>query len=130
MIVVDASVLLPALSDDGRDGVVARARLQTEVLSAPELIDLEVVSVLRRLVRAGAMPVARAEAALQALVDLPLERVSHRLLLPRCWSLRDALTPYDASYVSLAEALEVTLVTADAALSRAAGPRCVVEVLR
>ena len=31
MIVVDASVLLPALADDGRDGDVARARLQTEV---------------------------------------------------------------------------------------------------
>ncbi|THJ66860.1 twitching motility protein PilT [Arthrobacter echini] len=51
-------------------------------------------------------------------------------LLARCWELRQNLTTYDASYVALAEKLEVLLPTADAQLSRAPGTRCEVEVLR
>ena len=47
MLVVDASVLAVALTDDGRDGDRARTRLRGEHLAAPELIDLEVTSVLR-----------------------------------------------------------------------------------
>jgi len=39
------------------------------------------------------------------------------------------LTPYDAVYVALAEALEVVLVAADRRLSRASGIRCAVDVL-
>jgi len=46
VIVVDASVLVTALGDDGPDGDHARARLRGERLSAPELVDLEVTSCL------------------------------------------------------------------------------------
>ena len=56
MIVVDASVLAPALADDGPDGDRARARLRGEVLTAPEIIDLEVTSVLRRAAMGGRLP--------------------------------------------------------------------------
>ena len=35
MIVVDASVVVVALADDGRDGDTARARLRDEQLAAP-----------------------------------------------------------------------------------------------
>ncbi|MGH9057606.1 MAG: type II toxin-antitoxin system VapC family toxin [Acidimicrobiales bacterium] len=129
MIVVDASVLAPALGDDGIDGDQARSRLAVDVLAAPELIDLEVSSVLRRLHAAGHLPARRAELALSDLVALPLRRVPHRPLLRRCWSLRDNLTTYDAAYVALAEQLGVTLVTADHRLSRAPGLRCEVELL-
>lgn len=129
MIVVDASVLAPALGDDGTDGDQARARLGGETLGGPELIDLEVPSVLRRLVRAGSLPTRRAELALSDLVGLPLRRLSHRTLLPRCWELRDNLTMYDAAYVAAAEALSVSLLTSDVRLSRAPGLRCPVEVL-
>jgi predicted nucleic acid-binding protein len=45
VIVVDASVLTVALGDDEVDGRTARARIHGE---SPELIDLEVASVLRR----------------------------------------------------------------------------------
>jgi len=48
VIVVDASVLAPALADDDADGHRARESLHDEQLAAPELIDLEVVSILRR----------------------------------------------------------------------------------
>lgn len=94
------------------------------------MIDLEVGSVFRRFTRAGRLPRRRAELALSDLLALLLRRVSHRELLPRCWELRDNLTMYDASYVALAEALEVTLVTADAGLSRAPVVRCRVELLQ
>jgi len=54
VIVVDASVLAPALADDETDGDRARERLYGEQLIAPELIDLEVVSTLRRAAQTGA----------------------------------------------------------------------------
>jgi predicted nucleic acid-binding protein len=130
VIVVDASVLATALGDDGPDGDRARARLRGERLSAPELVDLEVASVLRRQVQGGAVDSRRAALALADLAALPLRRAPHRPLLVRCWELRDNLTVYDASYVALAEALDVTLLTGDGRLARAPGPRCRVEMLR
>lgn len=130
MIVVDASVLAPALADDGPDGDRARECLRGEVLTAPEVIDLEVASVLRRAAAAGRMPDRRALLAMSDLVDLPLRRASHRPLLHRCWELRHTVTSYDAAYVALAEALGLTLVTADARLSRASGIACDVRLLR
>jgi len=39
------------------------------------------------------------------------------------------VTPYDAAYVALAEALDVVLLTTDAQLSRTPGVRCRVELL-
>jgi predicted nucleic acid-binding protein len=130
VIAVDASVLAVALADDGQDGDHARARLREERLTAPELVDLEVASVWRRQMREGAIDVRRAALALADLAALPLRRASHRPLLARCWELRDNLTIYDASYVALAEALDVTLLTGDGRLARATGPRCHIEVLR
>ena len=130
MLAVDASVLAVVLADDGHDGDQARARLRGERLTAPELVDLEVTSVWRRQMRDGAMDARRAALALADLTALPLRRAPHRALLARCWELRDNLTIYDASYVALAEALEVTLLTGDARLVRATGPRCHIEVLR
>lgn len=129
MIVVDASVLATALGDDGPDGDRARARLRGERLSAPGIVDLEVASVLRGQVHGGDLDVRRAALALADLVAMPLQRAPHRPLLTRCWELRDNLTVYDASYVALAEALEVTLVTGDERLARASGPQCPIEVL-
>ncbi len=129
VIVVDASVLAPAMADDGADGDRARARLRGEVLAAPELIDLEVTSVLRKLQRRGQLSAERAEEALADLMALPLRRAPHRALVPRCWALRENCTIHDACYVALAEALGVVLVTADARLARAPGLRCEVDML-
>jgi predicted nucleic acid-binding protein len=129
VIVVDASVLAVALGDDGTDGRRARNRLADEVLVAPELVGLEVVSVWRRHVAAKLMTVRRATAAVTDLEGLPLRRSSHRPLLDRIWELRHGLTPYDAAYVALAELLDVVLVTADARLTRAPGVRCEIEAI-
>lgn len=129
MIVVDASVLVTALADDGSDGDLARTRLLGEALAAPQLIDLEVVSVLRRLTLVGQLPERRGLLALSDLLDLPIRRAPHPPLLKRCWELRANVTAYDAAYVALAELLDVALVTADARLARATGPQCTIEVL-
>ena len=130
MIVVDASVLAPALADDGPDGDLTRARLRGETLAAPDLIDLETTSVIRRLARIGQLDERRADLALRDLVELPLRRAPHRPLLRRCWELRHNLTVYDAAYVVVAEALEVRVLTADARLANAPGPRCEIELLQ
>lgn len=130
MLVVDASVLVVALADDGTDGDSARARLRGERLAIPELADLEVASVLRRQIRAGALDGRRAGRALDDLAALPAQRAPHRPLLARCWELRDNLTLYDAAYVALAEAMRAALLTGDRRLARATGPQCPIEVFR
>jgi predicted nucleic acid-binding protein len=130
VVVVDASVLAVALADDGPDGDQARARLRGERVILPELADLEVASVLRRQLAAGAVNARRAGLALDDLAALPAQRAPHRPLLARCWELRDNLTIYDAAYVALAEATQATLLTADRRLARAPGPRCPIELLQ
>lgn len=128
MIVVDASVLVNALADDNNDGDRARARLLADPdLHAPDLIDLEVVSVLRRHVAAGDLDDRRARLALADLHSLSMTRYPHLPLVDRIWELRHNMTPYDASYITLAEALDCTLVTADRRLTSAPGPLCAVE---
>jgi predicted nucleic acid-binding protein len=129
VIVVDASVVVVALADDGEDGDLARARLRGEQLSAPELLDLEVASVLRRQARRGEIGSRRVAMALDDLAALPVQRAPHRPLIGRCWQLRDNVTIYDAAYVALAEALGATLLTGDRRLAGAAGPRCRIELL-
>jgi predicted nucleic acid-binding protein len=125
LIVIDASVLAPALGDDGEDGDRARARLRGEQLAAPELIDLEVMAVWRRRLDDD----RRARLALTDLAEIPLTRCSHAPLIARCWELRHNVSPYDAAYVALAEALDVPFLTIDARLARATGVRCEVETL-
>jgi predicted nucleic acid-binding protein len=129
-LVVDASVLAPVLADDGQAGDRGRARLRGQTLVAPELIDLEVASVLRRGLLAGRLDARRAELALLDLAELPLRRVPHRRLLARCWELRDNISVYDAAYVAVAEALDGVLLTADERLANAPGLTCRIELLR
>lgn len=129
MIVVDASVIVTALADDGADGARVRERLRGERLVAPHLLELEVASAWRRLVSHGHLDARRAELALADLESLRLERVPHTPLLGRCWELRSTLTVYDAAYVVLAEVMGVALLTADRRLASAPGPRCAIEVI-
>ena len=129
MIVVDASVVVTALADDGGNGEKARQRLLADQLVAPHLMDVEVVAAWRRLAGAGRLEEQRLALARADLRSLAIERVPHGPLLERVWELRANLTPYDATYVALAEVLGAPLLTADTKLAGAPGLRCTVEVL-
>jgi predicted nucleic acid-binding protein len=122
--------LANALADDTADGDLARARLNTaRELHAPHLIDLEFLSVLRGAVVRGVMDEGRVSQARADLADLRLVRYPHEPFADRIWELRHNLTPYDAAYIAVAEALGCPLVTADERLRTAPGPTCEVDVI-
>ncbi len=133
MLVVDASAVIELLL--GRragDAVAEQLRVHEFDLHAPQLLDVEVLSVLRRVVAAGDSTTERADEAIDDLRALPVERHSHDALVPRIWELRENLTAYDATYVALAEAVAgegVRLITADTRLARATGALSRVRVI-
>lgn len=130
MAVIDASVLVNALADGGGDGREARTALRShDTLSAPDLLDVETMSGLRKRWGRGRLTVEAFEAAVSDLRLLPITRLPSIDLLPRAFELRDTVSPYDAMYVALAEGLGQPLVTADQKLASAPGPRCSFDVL-
>jgi predicted nucleic acid-binding protein len=121
VIVVDASCLVEVLlRTPPADSIEARWRRE-DSLHAPELVDLEVLQVMRRLVTQREVTADRAHLAIDMLDRLALRRWSHRTLRRRAWALRRNLTAYDAAYVALAERLDCPLITRDARLVRSAG---------
>ncbi|WP_007024296.1 type II toxin-antitoxin system VapC family toxin [Saccharomonospora iraqiensis] len=125
MKVVDAGVIVELLA-----GKLDPDRLGDEELAAPHLIDSEVTQVLRGLVRRGSLSEGQGDLALNAFGRLALERFPADPLRPRMWALRHNLSAYDATYVALAEMLRATaLLTTDARLANAPGPRCPIELV-
>jgi predicted nucleic acid-binding protein len=130
LIVVDASVLANALADSGPDGNAARAALREDTdLAAPDLVDVETVSVWRKRWLAGDLTAQRFRTAIADLSDLPMDRHPTLPLMFRAYGLRNNVSPYDAAYIALAELLECRLVTADARIARAPGIQCEVSVV-
>jgi predicted nucleic acid-binding protein len=130
LIVIDASALLEILlRTDRADELMERAFEASERMHAPQLIDIEVTQVLRRLVQRREISAVRAGQALDDLASLLIERHEHQALVSRIWQLRDSLTAYDAAYVALAEALGAPLLTCDAELAGAHGHRATVELI-
>ena len=125
MIVVDASVLANAVGDDEQDGDQARSLLRVHrELAAPDLVDVETVSILRRRWLARTMPDERFEQAVADLADIAVTRYPTRGFVRRVFELRANITAHDACYVALAEGLGWPLCTSDGRLARASGPRC------
>ena len=130
MIVIDASALLEILlRTDLADRLMERAFVGSEQMHAPQLLDIEITQVLRRLARQKEITSARAEQALDDLADLLIERHEHQPLVPRIWQLRDSLSAYDGAYVALGEALAAPLLTCDAKLAGAHGHRATIELV-
>lgn len=49
-------------------------------------------------------------------------------LIQRVWELRHSITAYDASYVALAEQLDIPLITCDAKLAGSNGHKAEIEL--
>ncbi len=131
MIVLDASALVELLVGTATGRIVATRIADPAVgLHVPHLADVEVAQALRRYVRDGDLDVPDAEAALDDLRALDVQRHSHEPLLDRVWELRDNVSAYDAVYVALAEALDAVLVTCDGPLARASNVDAQIEFIR
>jgi predicted nucleic acid-binding protein len=119
-VVVDAPALIELLLQSRRAPAVLQAVGATEMV-APDGIDPEVLSTLRRLERIGAVTAVRASQVVDDLLDAGVRRFPTLPLLPEAWRLRANVTSYDACYVALARGLGCPLITGDLRLSRAPG---------
>lgn len=123
-LVVDASVVVAALVDVESAGAWAEEQLLSGNLAAPHLMPAEVANVLRRTSLSGEITADTASLAHADVGVLRMALFPYAPFAERAWELRNALTVYDAWYVALAEGLDAELVTLDARLARAPGPRC------
>jgi predicted nucleic acid-binding protein len=101
-------------------------------LHAPHLLDVEVLSVVRRLVARREASARRGEEAIEDLLALPIERYPHDVLLRRAWEHRANFSAYGATYLALAEALAEappSILTADARFARALEAHTAVPVI-
>lgn len=121
---MDASAVVAMLVDAGPAGEWAAAQVTDARLAAPDLLPYEAANILRRHTLAGILDASAATLAHGDLSVVPLNVCPYAVLAERAWELRDNLTIYDAAYVALAELLRAPLVTLDARLARASGPRC------
>ena len=126
MIVVDASAIVDLLVERPVNTDLY-TRISDEDLHAPHLIDIEVLAALRRMERESTLSRDAAQTVTTQHGELSIQRNPHAPLVRRIWSLRSAMTTYDAAYVALAEAPEVPLVTSDARLGRSRGHHAIIE---
>ena len=129
MIVVDASVVVEVLLRRPAAAAIESRWKADRNLQSVQLLDLEVLSALRRLVRAGEIDDARASTAAGDFSTLRVKRWSHVPLRHRIWELRHNITAYDAAYIALAERFACPLITCDGRLARASGHGARVEVM-
>ncbi len=128
--VLDASVLLDVLLRTPRAGFGATRIAEAGTrLQGPQLLDLEVLSTLRRWESAGRLPPARAQLALRRSQRLPVQLYDMRPLVDRAWSLRANLSIADAFYAALAEQLAEPLLTTDERMARALRRHTGIEVI-
>jgi predicted nucleic acid-binding protein len=119
MIVLDASVVVELLTNGAlADSLRRDLAASDDTYIVPHLLDVEVVSALRKLVAGRRIDPHRCEEFLAGLAALPTERYSHLPLLGRIWELRHNFTTYDAAYIALAEATNSVLYTSDEKLSK------------
>jgi predicted nucleic acid-binding protein len=90
MLVIDASAATELLlARPSAESIAAHISERGLDLHAPHLIDVEVVSAVRSVVVSGETDAQRGEEAIADLLDLPLARYPHDILLPRIWELRE-----------------------------------------
>lgn len=123
-LVVDSSLVVAALVDDGPEGRWAEGLLLDGPLHAPDLMPFEAANVLRRLTSAGRLSADIASLAHRNLLSLPVVLVPYEAVAHRAWELRENITAFDAAYVAVAELIRAPLATLDRKLAAAPGTRC------
>ncbi len=124
-VVVDASLLVDAII-----GVAGCTRRIVDVeLHAPVTIDGEVLQSLHRRWMIGQLDDAEAEIAVASFRSRDIVRHPVQPLVPRMWALRQNVTAYDASYVALAESLNLPLITRDRHLSQSSNHSARIEFI-
>ncbi|MCY3889858.1 MAG: type II toxin-antitoxin system VapC family toxin [bacterium] len=118
--VIDASVAVEYLLRTPL-GITLADTVENASLAAPELLDPEVMSALRRAVLTGRLDEPRAVMALSDLALWPIDRISHRTLALTAWEHYSNVSAYDAFYIAAARAMGVPLLTADGRLARSTG---------
>jgi predicted nucleic acid-binding protein len=86
-VVIDSSALVELLIHGERAPAVLQAVGNTDMV-APDGINAEVLSTLRRFERTGKLPAKRASQAVEDLLDADVRRFSTLALLPAVWALR------------------------------------------
>ena len=127
--VIDASVAVEYLLRTPL-GITLADTVENASLAAPELLDPEVMSALRRAVLTGRLEEARAVMALGDLAIWPIDRISHRTLALSAWEHHSNVSAYDAFYIAAARAMGVPLLTADGRLARSTGLDITVHHIR
>jgi predicted nucleic acid-binding protein len=127
MIVLHASVVVELLTNGAlADSIRSELAGRDESFIVPHLIDVEVVSAIRRLAAGRRIDSHRSEQFLAGLRALPADRYSHTPSIGRIWELRHNFTAYDATYIALAEATNSVLYTCDGNLRKGHRARVVV----
>ncbi|MGH2772998.1 MAG: type II toxin-antitoxin system VapC family toxin [Actinomycetota bacterium] len=131
MIVLDASALVDLLLRTEGVGPLVEERVGSpgESLHCPHIVDAEALSAIRRKRLRGFLSDERAGEAVADLRSLRLERYSLWPFLEGVWSFRENLTPFDAAYLVLAEALGCPVVTTDPKLKSPSGMNVPIELI-
>ena len=101
-----------------------RSILVENNIAAPHLLDTELINVIRKHLQRKAISLRIANEAVSFLQAFEIERVATVALNDSIWGMRANLTPYDATYVALAQHLDVPLLTWDRRMARAARRYC------
>ena len=117
MIVLDASIVVELLTNGFLADAITHELAECDESFIPHLIDVEVVSAIRRLTAGErGMDAHRSRQTLEGLAALPAERYSHTPFIGRIWELRHNFTAYDVAYLTLAEATNPSLHVCDVKL--------------
>ena len=128
--VIDASAAVEYLLRTPLGQKLDDLLIKDTFLLAPALLDVEVLSVLRRALLQERLEEHRARLALEDLGAWPVDRIPHSGLLKEAWKHRNNVSAYDAFYVAVAKQYDAPLLTADGPLSRAPGLGIVVQNIR
>ncbi len=119
-VVVDSSALAEVVVRTPRAALIEELFVGDD-LAAPDLINAEVLSVVRGWLLRRVIDLATARRAVHNLATAPVRRMATGGLISAVWDSYENLTPHDATYVALAHRLGCPLLTLDHRLTSAPG---------